>query len=182
MLGKLKRICAHMGNVLLKDTIPVWLSLILMVLGAWATYWLAPKINAEFELQSARREFLVKNLESFSSDTKGLIDVISKGVNETDKLKYQAIIAEVNPSVAKLQFAATQLLYVVPEKSDEIVAYQSTLDKLQDSFLTFRVGQNAEGILSDSKSLMRQSLQIYESLLTKAGLGDHIRSQPAQPH
>ncbi|RWB66813.1 hypothetical protein [Mesorhizobium sp.] len=174
----MKRFFSSLGNVLVRDTIPVWLSLILMVLGAAATYWLAPKINAEFELQSARREFLVKNLENFSSDTRGLIDVISKGVNETDREKYQAIISDVNPSVAKLQFAATQLLYVVPEQSEEIVAFQMTLDKLQDSFLSFRIGGNATGILNDSKSLMKQSLQIYESLLAKAGLGDHIRPVP----
>lgn len=162
----------------MRDTIPVWLSLILMVLGAAATYWLAPKINAEFELQAARREFLVKNLENFSGDTKSLIDLVSKGVNETDRTRYQSIIAEVNPSVAKLQFAATQLLFVVPEQSEKIVAFQTTLDSLQDSFLSFKVGGNADGVLNGSKSLLKQSLQIYKSLLAKAGLGDDIRPPP----
>lgn len=177
MLNLGKRFLCLVRNILIRDTIPVWLSLILMILGAAATYWLAPKINAEFELQSARREFLVKNLENFSNDTKGLIDVISKSVNESDQLKYNLVITEINPSIAKLQFAATQLLYIVPENSSEIVSFQKTLDGLQDRLLEFKIGENANEILSDSKSLMKQSLQIYEALLAKAGLGKHIQQQ-----
>lgn len=182
MMRGIKRLFCHIGNILIRDTIPVWLSLMLMFLGASATYWLAPKINAQFELQSARREFLVKNLENFSNDAKGLIDVISKGVNETNQVKYNSIISEINPSIAKLQFAATQLLYIVPENSAKIVAFQVTLDEMQDNLLSFKAGGDPTNILNGSKSLMKQSLQIYEALLTKAGLGDHIPRQPTPPH
>lgn len=174
MLGGIKRFFSYVGDVLIRDSIPVWLSLMLMVLGAGATYWLAPKINAQFEVQAARREFLVKNLENFSGDTKSLIDVVSKSVNESSQFKYNALVADLNPSIAKLQFAATQLLYIVPEHSNEIVAFQRTLDQMQDSLLAFKAGSNPAAVLNASKSLMKQSLQIYEVLLAKAGFGDRI--------
>ncbi len=145
-----------------------------MVAGAIATYWLAPKINAQFEVQAARREYLVKNLESFSGDTKGLIDVVASAVNEKSRPKYGELIATINPSVAKLQFSGTQLLYVIPEQSANIVAFQKTLSELQNEILAFQPGNDAKSILDTSKSLLTQSLGIYEALLAKAGLGDII--------
>lgn len=149
-----------------------------MVAGAVATYWLAPEINAQFEVQAARREYLVKNLESFSGDTKSLIDAVANTVNEKSSFRYGELVATVNPSVAKLQFSGTQLLYVVPEQSAKIVSFQKTLSKLQTEMLAFAPGNDPKSIMDTSKSLLTQSLEIYEALLAKAGLGDKI-SRPA---
>src|SRR4051794_14678980 len=121
MWVKFKGWVSHIFGVLVSDSIPVWLSLTLMVLGALTTYWIAPLINQKFEIQAARREFLIKNLEEFSSSTKNLIDVVSKSVNEKSQFKYDVIVSEANPSIAKLQFSATQLVYIVPENHDQII-------------------------------------------------------------
>lgn len=180
MAYPLRRLLTYIGNVLVKDTIPVWLSLLLMVAGAIATYWLAPKINAQFEVQAARREYLVRNLESFSGDTKSLIDVVAKSVNEKSRFKYDELVATINPSIAKLQFSGTQLLYVVPEQSANIVSFQKTLSKLQNEVLAFQPGSYPSSILDTSKLLLSQSLGLYEALLARAGLGDKI-SRPTNP-
>ena len=174
MLPPLRQLANIVFAFLVRDTIPIWLSLLLMILGAGATYVLAPKINAEFEIQAARREFLVKNLENFSGDTKELIDVVAMSVNEGSQVKYRSLVAEINPSIAKLQFSGTQLLYIVPDHSAEILSFQKTLSLLQDNLLSFRVGSDPAAILETSKLLMRQSLIIYEALLTKAGFGESI--------
>lgn len=170
----MRRFFTYIGNVFIKDVIPVWLSLFLMILGAFATYWLAPKINAQFEIQAARREFLVKNLESFSGDTKNLIDTISKSVNERSRVRYDDLVSTINPGIAKLQFSGTQLLYIVPEQSAGIVSFQKTLSELQGQMLAFEPGSDPKPILELSKSLLTQALGIYEALLSKAGLGDKI--------
>lgn len=176
----LRRLLTYIGDVLVKDTIPVWLSLLLMVAGAVATYWLAPKINAQFEVQAARREYLVKSLESFSGDTKSLIEVVAKSINEKSRFKYDELVAAMNPNIAKLQFSGTQLLYVVPEQSANIVSFQETLSKLQNEVLAFEPGADPGPILDTSKLLLSQSLRIYEALLARAGLGDQI-SRSANP-
>lgn len=175
----MRRLLTHIGNVLVKDTIPVWMSLLLMVAGAIATYWLAPKINAQFEVQAARREYLVKNLESFSGDTKNLIDVVAKSVNEKSKFKYDELVSNINPSIAKLQFSGTQLLYVVPQQSADIVSFQRTLSVLQNEMLAFQPGGDPSSIVETSKLLLTQSLVIYEALLARAGLGDEISKKRA---
>lgn len=169
MLAKIKRAVSHIFGVLVSDSIPVWLSLILMFLGAIATYYVAPLINEQFEIQGARREFLVKNLEDFSSNTKNLLDVVSQGVNQGSQFKYDEVIAGANPSISKLQFSATQLVYIVPENHQQIIEFQKNLDELQNELLSHKAGTDTETILKLSKELMRKSLVIYDALLKKAG-------------
>lgn len=174
MWSKIKQTFGHIFEVLVSDSIPVWLSLVLMLLGAVATYYIAPLINEQFEIQAARREFLVKNLEDFSSNTKDLIDVISKSVNENSQFKYDDLVSDANPSIAKLQFSATQLVYIVPENHKQIIEFQKTLDTLQNALLSHKAGTSSEGVLETSKQLMRQSLVIYDALLKKAGFSKRL--------
>ncbi len=173
----LKRLTCYFWSVLIKDSIPVWLSLCLMVVGAFATYYIAPLINQQFQIQEARREFLVKNLGEFSSDTKSLIDVVYKAINETDQQKFDTQISGISPTVSKLQFSATQLLYVVPDDAQAITLFQKNLDEMQDSLISHKVGSDPSLVLAQAKILMRQSLNIYEILLAKAGLGKKISKQ-----
>jgi hypothetical protein len=63
---------------------------------------------------------------------------------------------------------------VVPEQSAKIVSFQKTLSELQTEMLAFEPGSDPKSILDTSKSLLTQSLEIYEALLAKAGLGDKI--------
>lgn len=174
MLGGTKRAAVHIGRVLVADAIPVWLSLILMLLGAAATYYIAPLINEQFEIQAARREFLIKNLDDFSTNTKSLLDVVSKGINEASQTKYDTLVSDANPSIAKLQFSATQLVYIVPQESKLIVEFQRTLVTMQDTLLAHKVGTGSSEILQQSKTLMKQSLLIYDALLRKAGFASSI--------
>jgi hypothetical protein len=148
-----------------------------MVAGALSAYLIAPLINQKFEIQAARREFLVKNLEEFSVDTKSLIDVVYKSVNETDQQKYNGLVSDLSPTVSKLQFSATQLLYVVPEDAQTITVFQKSLDDMQDSLIAHKVGSDTSPVLTQAKMLMRQSMNIYELLLSKAGLGKRISRQ-----
>jgi len=157
-------------SVLVSDTIPVWLSLVLMLCGAVATYYIAPLINEQFEMQTARREFLVKNLEEFSGNAKTLIDVVSKAVNEKSQFKFDSLVADANPSISKLQFSATQLMYIVPDNHENILEFQKTLDALQDKLVRHQAGSDSAPIMADAKNLMKQSLLIYDALLKKTGL------------
>ncbi len=157
-------------DLLVSDTIPVWLTVLLMFFGAVATYYVAPIINEKFEMQAARREFLVKNLEDFSGNAKTLIDVVSKAVNEKSQFKFDALVADANPSISKLQFSATQLIYIVPDSHSNILEFQRTLDALQDKLVKHKTDSDASPIMVDAKNLMKQSLLIYDALLKKAGL------------
>jgi hypothetical protein len=181
MLYKFRQGLIYLRDTLARESIPVWLSLLLVVAGALGAYWIAPLINEKFEIQAARREFLVKNLEGFSADTKGLVDIIYKSINEKDPAKYKSAIGDAGPLISKLQFSATQLLYIVPDEFEAIVKFQKSLDSLQDVLIAHKAGNDSVEILSRAKLLMQQSLSIYEALLSRAGLGDRISARNDVP-
>ncbi|TXN07508.1 hypothetical protein FV222_02265 [Methylobacterium sp. WL103] len=158
-------------KLLVGENIPVWLSLILMALGAYATYQLAPSINEKFQIQAAKREFLVDNMKSFADSTKDLIDVISKAINEKDQQKYNQQIADANRLIAKLQFSSVQLMYVIPEYSNSVVSFQKSVEDLQNRITLYRPQEYTGDILQELKLTSKKSLEIYSILMKKAGIG-----------
>lgn len=158
-------------KLLTQEHIPVWMTLCLFVLGTLVTYWVAPKINAQFEMQAARREFLVKSLQSFADETKRVVDIASEAISQKEQATYLQWLSEESPSIAKLQFSAAQLIYVIPEYGDKIVSFQKELDSLQDSLISFQAGRDPTPIIERAKSLTVDSLDIYDALLREAGLG-----------
>lgn len=171
---KIKSFFSYIASVLIRDSVPVWMTLAIFVAGAFATYLIAPLINEKFEIQAARREFLVHSLNSFSSETKTVIDVVFESLNASNQILYDKSIHNLSPSISKLQFSSTQLLYVVPDQGETIVAFQRSLDELQDELIRYRIGSDAAPIVAKSKELTRRSLSIYESLLRKTGLHNAV--------
>ena len=166
----MKRFFSYVASVLVKDNVPVWMTLAIFIAGAFATYLIAPLINEKFEIQAARREFLVHSLNSFSAETKNVIDAVFESLDAPNQILYDKSVHNLSPSISKLQFSSTQLLYVVPDQGEMIVAFQRSLDELQDELIRHRVGSDAAPIVTKSKELTKRSLAIYESLLRKTGL------------
>jgi hypothetical protein len=171
---QLRKLFRYLRDILAREAIPVWLSLVLMATGAALAYYIAPIINGKFEAQAAKREFIVKNLQEFSSDTKTLIDVVHKSLTQTSQSSYQDYVRSAAPTIAKLQFSSTQLFYIAPDDHDAILKFQKALDSLQDELIDHKVSDDGERIVEGAKTLMKQSLTIYEILLSKAGMGSRI--------
>ncbi|MBS9476080.1 hypothetical protein [Ancylobacter radicis] len=170
MMQRLRSSAAHLLAVLAGHSMPVWLSLVLVMGGAVATYYIAPLINAQFEIQVARREFLVANLTQFSVDTKELIESVGELINENDQNKREKILQNVNISLTKLQFSSAQIARIIPKESGLIVAFQRHLLKLQESLsIQDRNKQNLE-IKDSVKNIVPQSIIIYDLMLDRAGL------------
>lgn len=166
------RILLRIRDFLLEEKMPVWLSLLLVLGGGWATYYLAPAINEKFEMQVARREFLVKNLEQFSTDVKSLLDLVSKGVNAKNKNDLDSVIMEINPFVSKIQFSVTQMNFLLPRDAILLVQFQRSLEKLQTDLKGYTVGESSVEIIGDIKEVMILSMQVYRALLDRAGLSE----------
>lgn len=149
---------------------PVWLALLLFILGAFGTYSLAPKLNESFQLQVAKREFMVESMKDFATTTKSFINDVGKLVNEkqpSDELR----ISLVSKS-AELNFFAVQLSYVIPEKSDLLLKFQKSVEGVQKSIGDTRVETNRDVVIEQLKAVSIQSLLIYQALAKKAGLGN----------
>lgn len=161
---------SYICEVLFGHNIPVWMTLFLVIAGAVATYFIAPSINQKFELQRARREFLVGNLNSLAGDTKHLLDEVSAVITTDSDTELQRKIELLNPLIAKLQFSAVQLVQVVPESAEDIVEFQRDLQRLQTFMTSYKLKSNNSDMLSITKSIGANSLHIYGILLKKAGI------------
>lgn len=79
------------------DRTPMWFSTVLLLLGAMGTYFLAPRVNAQFEEQKIKSDFVIRNygdLRAKMEDFQGLY------VTTAQKL---AAGEDIRAEVAKLQ-------------------------------------------------------------------------------
>ena len=52
----------HIKKALVAESVPVWLTVIFIILGSVGTYVFTPFINQHQEAQRIRTEFIIKNL------------------------------------------------------------------------------------------------------------------------
>lgn len=166
----LAEIRKYLWQLIVDDKIPVWLTLLLMILGALGAYWLAPVVNEKFELQVAKREFLVSSMKDFAKDSKSFIDAVGNFVNDPspDKASRISLVSK----AAELNFFAVQLTYVIPEDKLLLLDFQNSINKVQRTVGIKFDDTNQSVILGDLKIMSQNSLLIYKSLAEKAGLGE----------
>ncbi len=164
---KKNSIWCHLWSVFCGEKIPVWLSLILMVAGAATTYWLAPRINHSFEMQSVKRQFILSNLDSLNVNTQRLLKVVPKLLDGNDD-KSRAEALEI---ITAMQFDSVRLNYTIPNRIDEILEYQKSLEKLNVNILRFPSdGYRSENVMNTLKSVSFQALQLYRGILAETGI------------
>lgn len=53
------------ASFLVADRTPMWVTLFLLLVGAGGTYFLAPRVNAQFEAQKIKTDFVIRNYTDF---------------------------------------------------------------------------------------------------------------------
>jgi hypothetical protein len=173
----LKTICDMLRTLLLKfwnvicgDKVPVWLTIILIACGAAGSYYVAPKLNENFQLQIAKREFLVQSMGDFAVTTKAFIDGVGKLINIPEPSDQQRV--ELVSKAAELNFFAVQLSYILPDEQAALLRFQDAVERIQKSIGHIEGKQPNEAIITELKEVGVQSLLIYKALAQKAGLSD----------
>lgn len=169
-MNKLNASLAYIWKTLCGEKMPVWLALLLIVAGAMGTYFIAPKLNEGFQLQVAKREFMVESMRDFASATKSFIDGVGQLVNQ--KTPDEQLKISLVAKAAELNFFAVQLTYVIPEHRNILLEFQKNVGDVQESIALMEPNQTNEQLIDNLKRVGKQSLDIYEALATKAGLGD----------
>lgn len=106
---------------------PIWWSLVSGLVIGIATYYFAPKINQEFEIQKIRTEYTIRSLDNISSNTRDFMIRISEtggyaNLNDVETRKaYRA-----------LQWQSLELALVFEQSSGSelIVDFQTALTEL----------------------------------------------------
>ncbi|HEY4201125.1 MAG TPA: hypothetical protein VGM83_11230 [Devosiaceae bacterium] len=91
-------------SFLVADRTPIWMTLMVLLAGAAGTYYLAPLVNAEFEAQKIKTDFVIRNygdLRTKMEAFQGLYGVVTQKLAagqdvQDDVFKLQQIIGEVS--------------------------------------------------------------------------------------
>jgi hypothetical protein len=86
------------------DRTPMWFTVVLLGAGAFGTYYLAPQVNAQFEAQKIRTDFVIRNygdLRTKMEDFQGLYSVTAQKLVTGDPIqaevfKLQEIVGRVS--------------------------------------------------------------------------------------
>ena len=86
------------------DRTPMWFTVLLLCAGSFGTYYLAPQVNAQFEAQKIRTDFVIRNygdLRAKMEDFQGLYSVtaqklVTGDTIQTEVFKLQEIIGRVS--------------------------------------------------------------------------------------
>ena len=75
---------------LIGDRTPMWFSLFVLLLGAGGTYFLAPRVNAQFEEQKIKSDFVIRNygdLRTKMKEFQGLNAVVTQRLAAGDDIR-----------------------------------------------------------------------------------------------
>ncbi len=166
---RIGRLLNYLYIVFFDVNIPVWLTLLLTILGAFCAYELAPRLNEKFEIQAARREFIVNNLKEFGTSSKLIIEKVHHIVTAPNGSLSKLDYLEVDGLIAKIQYDAVQLTYILPDKESEVVYYQNSLLKLKVEIENFYKTNNSTDVVAALKKAEENSLGLYAALLESVG-------------
>ncbi|MEQ8306082.1 MAG: hypothetical protein RIA09_05940 [Hoeflea sp.] len=170
MIAKIGRFLGYLRNVVCGEKVPVWLTILLIILGAVGTYFIAPKLNEGFQLQIAKREFLVASMQDFAGTTKSFIDDVARLVNTDEPDAQQRV--ELVAKAAELNFFAVQLSYIIPDERERLLRFQENVERVQKSIAQSDGVDDNEAIIAELKEVGAQALHIYEALAKEAGFGE----------
>lgn len=141
-LRQLRRI----GNGLSRTEMPIWLTLIVSAVAAFATglatYYLAPAINAKFEVQKARSQYIMDNMKLLNEDTASVLSGIYQ-LNQELKDKQKTY-----ETSDRLRMLETRLLW----RANEYETMFTDAESQAEISRYARAIENIEPILNDSRS------------------------------
>lgn len=91
-------------SFLVADRAPMWFTLFALLFGAGGTYFVAPQVNAQFEVQKIKTDFVIRNyadLRTKMEDFQGLYAVVSQKLAagedvRADVSRLQELVGRVN--------------------------------------------------------------------------------------
>ena len=134
----------HIKKALVAESVPVWLTVIFIILGSVGTYVFTPFINQHQEAQRIRTEFIIKNLEEISNRTRSLLAVTSivhqklihaKPISDDDFSRAYNVIAEMQWDIISLSiiFTDDDTRKLISEFQQASFEVQVSFEELQSS-------------------------------------------------
>jgi hypothetical protein len=169
--------------------VPFWMTVLMFLAGAVGTYYLAPRVNAYFEAQKLRTEFVIANLSELRSETKSLIAALALfNLHLQNRENVSALHDEALAVISRLQGQAISLYFMLSdEKSQKVmVEFQLGLIDLMAA-LKSALDKNAEKdtateiVAAESLKANDRFIRATVNLFAAIGELGGLRSAPPEP-
>lgn len=173
-MSALWRFARYIGRTCLDDKFPVWATLLGVVAGSFATYWIIPSINQGLETQKIRSEFIIRNLDDLNARTRSLVaDVgtLHQGVlrtNSTDDVVRKTAITK----IVELQWKAIELAIIFNTQtgSELVQNYQESLEDVRISLAKLNAKESLPASQAAIEKFSARSVDVITELAALGGL------------
>lgn len=98
----------YIKDVLINSDMPVWMTLLIMAVGAGITYFLIPYFNEEFEKEKIRTSYVISSMETLNNESVDFLNLL-KRYNNSNLRKDNEIYQKLEDSITKLQWKIFEL-------------------------------------------------------------------------
>jgi hypothetical protein len=174
-----KGIVSYLWEVCLGETLPVWATIVGIIIGslltAFSSFWIIPKLNESLEKQKIRTEFIIRNLEDINSRTRGLvIDVaeIHSGTLKTN-LVDGVLVQRAQSKIAEMQWKAIELAVIFEGKNGGAIIrdYQKSLDGVRVALNNLKSKSDLDASQAAIEKFSESTLMVIRQLAGLGGLG-----------
>lgn len=170
----MKNLISYIKRVLLDSNVPLWVTIVGILSGAFGAYVITPLINQQLESQKIKTEYVIRSLDAINSKTQEMLSEIAivnrKIYNKTQNIEEN--IDKATRLVAELQWKAIEISAVLDdEKSLGILMdFQEKLDAVRSKIELINSPDSALKALSEIRSLIPSSLRLVNRIASLSGI------------
>ncbi|MGY3617738.1 hypothetical protein [Bradyrhizobium sp. USDA 10063] len=170
----MKRVLDHTVAFLLAEKLPVWATILGIILGAIGTYYIVPGINQSLEKQKIRSEFVIRNLDDLNARTRSLVSDVSDiqyGVLRTSYVD-SAAIQKVLSKIAEMQWKAIELAVIFEgtQGARSVQQYQEALDHVRAALVGLKSKEDLKISQAAIEQFSERTLNVLRELAAVGGI------------
>ena len=162
----------YLWRIIRQESMPVWLTLVLIIVGAILTNYYVPKLNQDFEKEKIRSAYILNNLNDLNKETTNILNNIRKLNNNLEnKKEKKKIILIIEEQITKLQWRVGEydIIFGTKDINDQIKSYQIDLSRLTETIRS-KKGINPKLVLCRTRNFVMSSHRILRKIARKVEL------------
>ncbi|MCK1641496.1 hypothetical protein IVA95_29105 [Bradyrhizobium sp. 157] len=170
----MRRFLRYLAGVCVQDKLPVWATILGIVIGALGTYFVIPSINEGLEKQKIKSEFVIRNLDDLNSRTRTLVSDVSDlhfNVLRTGEIDGSAV-QKISSKIAEMQWKAIELAVIFEGTPgmDAVQRYQKSLDGVRTALGELKAKKDLPNSQAAIEAFSQNTLTLIKELAALAGL------------
>lgn len=165
----IRALLRNLWAVMAHDKMPVWMSIVGLLVGVIFTYKVAPYVNAQFETAKMQSTYILDTLKSLNAETSGLFAEIGK-INRFNAEKQKIKPEDIEPAlqiISKLHWRVVEYRVVFhgEDAKNTINSYVSALSKVRESIEYARTEKNSSDLSESVKIWTEQSAALIQMIV-----------------